>query len=67
MSAMYGVYHGPHGLKAIANRIHNAAVVLKRGLEDAGHTVINEAFFDTIKVCIQRLGQKWVKDKMKIW
>ncbi|KAK3883983.1 hypothetical protein Pcinc_011711 [Petrolisthes cinctipes] len=50
MSAMYGVYHGPHGLKAIANRIHNAAILLKRGLEDAGHTVKNEAFFDTIKV-----------------
>lgn len=63
MSAMYGVYHGPHGLKAIANRIHNAAIILKRGLEDAGHTVINEAFFDTIKVCILRLGQKLIQKK----
>lgn len=50
MSAMFGVYHGPEGLKSIANRIHNAAIILKRGLEDAGHTVENSQFFDTIKV-----------------
>ncbi|KAG7166820.1 Glycine dehydrogenase (decarboxylating)-like [Homarus americanus] len=50
MSAMYGVYHGPEGLKNIANRIHNATVVLARGLEDAGHVIENEAYFDTIKV-----------------
>lgn len=52
MSAMFGVYHGPEGLKGIANRIHNAAIILKRGLEDAGHTVENPLFFDTIKVLL---------------
>lgn len=50
MSAMYGVYHGPEGLKNIANRVHNAAVLLSRGLQDAGHVIENETFFDTIKV-----------------
>lgn len=50
MSAMFGVYHGPEGLKKIANRIHNAAIILKRGLEDCGHIVENPLFFDTIKV-----------------
>ncbi|MPC08377.1 Glycine dehydrogenase (decarboxylating), mitochondrial [Portunus trituberculatus] len=50
MSAMFAVYHGPHGLKNIANRTHNAAIILKRGLEDAGHIVENQFFFDTLKV-----------------
>ncbi|XP_045619185.2 glycine dehydrogenase (decarboxylating), mitochondrial [Procambarus clarkii] len=50
MSAMYGVYHGPDGLKRIANRIHNAAIILARGLQDSGHIVESEFFFDTIKV-----------------
>ncbi|KAK8751722.1 hypothetical protein OTU49_009954, partial [Cherax quadricarinatus] len=50
MSAMYGVYHGAEGLKNIANRIHNAAIILARGLADSGHIIENEFFFDTIKV-----------------
>ena len=32
MSAMYGVYHGPKGLKVIAKRVHNAALILHEGL-----------------------------------
>ena len=31
MSAMYAVYHGPHGLKDIATRIHNSALLLSAG------------------------------------
>jgi glycine cleavage system pyridoxal-binding protein P len=31
MSAMYAVYHGPHGLKEIATRIHNSALLLSAG------------------------------------
>lgn len=50
MSAMYGVYHGPEGLKAIANRTHNSAILLARGLADCGHVVENDLYFDTIKV-----------------
>ncbi|KAB7494200.1 Glycine dehydrogenase (decarboxylating), mitochondrial [Armadillidium nasatum] len=52
MSAMYAVYHGPNGLKRIANCIHTAALTLANGLADAGHTIENDKFFDTIKVGI---------------
>lgn len=31
MSAMFGVYHGPHGLKDIAQKIHNSTLVLYEG------------------------------------
>ncbi|XP_076236398.1 glycine dehydrogenase (decarboxylating), mitochondrial [Calliopsis andreniformis] len=50
MSAMYAVYHGPEGIKNIANRIHNLTLTLAKGLENAGNNVNNEFFFDTIKV-----------------
>ncbi|MEM9780446.1 MAG: aminomethyl-transferring glycine dehydrogenase, partial [Pseudomonadota bacterium] len=50
MAGFYAVFHGPEGLKAIAQRIHRKTVRLARGLEDAGFTVGPEVFFDTITV-----------------
>ncbi|XP_055775135.1 glycine dehydrogenase (decarboxylating), mitochondrial-like [Salvelinus fontinalis] len=50
MAAMFGVYHGPQGLKHIAERTHNAALILAEGLKRAGHRLHSEIFFDTLKV-----------------
>ncbi len=50
MAGMYGVYHGPKGLKAIATRIHQQARVLSKDLKDLGYQQDNEFFFDTLKV-----------------
>ena len=50
MASMYAVFHGPKGLKAIAQRIHRKTVRLARGLEEAGFRVDPQAFFDTITV-----------------
>ncbi|MCB5200801.1 aminomethyl-transferring glycine dehydrogenase [Loktanella sp. TSTF-M6] len=50
MAGFYAVFHGPEGLKAIAQRIHRKTVRLARGLEDAGFKVEPDAFFDTITV-----------------
>ncbi|MCX4243173.1 aminomethyl-transferring glycine dehydrogenase [Paraliomyxa miuraensis] len=50
MASMYGVYHGPDGLRRIARRVHVAALVLARRLRDAGHEVGDAPFFDTITV-----------------
>ncbi|MDR9481540.1 MAG: aminomethyl-transferring glycine dehydrogenase [Salibaculum sp.] len=50
MASFYGVFHGPEGLKAIAQRIHRKTVRLARGLEEAGFQVQPGAFFDTITV-----------------
>ena len=50
MAGFYAVFHGPEGLKAIAQRIHRKTVRLVRGLEDAGFAVEPESFFDTITV-----------------
>ena len=50
MASMYAVFHGPEGLKAIAERIHRKTVRLAKGLEAAGFAVEPAAFFDTITV-----------------
>ncbi|KAI7884388.1 glycine dehydrogenase [Lichtheimia hyalospora FSU 10163] len=54
MSAMYAVYHGPEGIKNIANRIHNMTSVLAQGLRTAGYTIENDgAFFDTLSIKVE--------------
>ncbi|KAI8577860.1 hypothetical protein K450DRAFT_249608 [Umbelopsis ramanniana AG] len=50
MAAMYAVYHGPDGLKAIAQRIHNLTAVLAEGIKQAGHSIENPVYFDTLSV-----------------
>ena len=50
MASLYGVYHGPDGLTAIAKRIHGMANSTKSALEGAGFKVVNQDFFDTLVV-----------------
>jgi len=50
MASMYAVYHGPEGLKRIAQRVHALAVVLSEGMRRLGHTVKPEPFFDTLRI-----------------
>ena len=50
MAGFYAVFHGPKGLRAIAQRIHRKTVRLAKGLEAAGFKVEPEAYFDTITV-----------------
>lgn len=50
MASMYAVYHGPHGLKKIATRIHLFAKTLQAGLERLGFNISKDTFFDTLKV-----------------
>lgn len=50
MSSMYAVYHGPKGLKEIANTIHKRTCTLKKNIENTGYNVINSLFFDTISI-----------------
>ncbi len=50
MAGFYAVFHGPDGLRAIAQRVHRKTVRLVRGLEEAGFTVEPKTYFDTITV-----------------
>jgi len=53
MAGMYGVYHGPKGLRDIAERIHGMGRLLEKGLTSLGYEQINPHFFDTLKVQVQ--------------
>jgi glycine dehydrogenase len=50
MAAMYAVYHGPEGLKAIAKRVTILANALAEELEAEGYEVVHENFFDTVVI-----------------
>jgi glycine dehydrogenase len=54
MASMYAVYHGPEGLRAIAERVRAQTACLAHGLAAIGHRVQDGARFDTIRV--------WPKD-----
>lgn len=50
MAGAYAVYHGPEGLKAIAGAVHDRTRALAGGLRAAGHQVLTQAYFDTVRV-----------------
>ena len=50
MAAFYAVYHGPAGLRAIAQHVHAQTRTLAGGLRAAGFALRSEAFFDTIAI-----------------
>jgi len=52
MAGMYAVYHGPDGLKAIAEQVHERAGQLAAALGAAGFPAVHDNFFDTIQVSV---------------
>jgi len=62
VASMYACYHGPAGLRQIAERIHRLTAALARGLQGLGYQTGGEFFFDTIRV---PLRDKSAKDLLK--
>ncbi|HWY51873.1 MAG TPA: aminomethyl-transferring glycine dehydrogenase [Chthoniobacterales bacterium] len=58
IASMYAVYHGPRGLRAIAERVHRTARILAAGLEKLGHPLLHHEFFDTL--CLHAYGDAYV-------
>ncbi|MCW2525910.1 MAG: glycine dehydrogenase [Pseudonocardiales bacterium] len=56
IASMYAVYHGPRGLRDIAERIHRLTRVLDEGLRQGGVDVAGWAYFDTITVAAPDRG-----------
>ncbi len=50
MASMYAVYHGPGGLRRIAERVHTRAVLLANALRRLRYRIVHDVFFDTICV-----------------
>src|SRR5207249_2380809 len=53
IASMYAVYHGPKGLRAIAERVHKLTSQLADGLRALGCTITHENFFDTVRVEVE--------------
>ncbi len=58
IAGFYAVYHGPKGLRRIAERIHGLAKIADQGLSELGFDVENELYFDTLKVSLTDQDQK---------
>ena len=53
MAGMYAVFHGPKGLKYIANKVHKNTVLLANSLTNSGLTLKHLSFFDTIQIRVK--------------
>jgi glycine dehydrogenase len=58
MAGMYAVYHGPVGLRRIAERVHGLTAVLAAGLEKLGLHITHDQYFDTLRVEVGAHGQE---------
>ncbi|MGY4385379.1 glycine dehydrogenase [Pedobacter sp. UYP24] len=56
MAGFYAVYHGPKGLKQIAERTHGLAITLAESLKKAGYNVLSKVYFDTIQLDLHDLA-----------
>jgi glycine dehydrogenase len=56
MAAFYAVYHGPQGLKTIANRIHRLTDILYLGTQSKGLTAVHANYFDTLTFNLDAQG-----------
>lgn len=66
MAGMYAVYHGPKGLRYIANKIHHSAVTTAEALSKLGFQQTNSAFFDTLKIKADASKVKAVAEKNQV-
>jgi len=58
MASMYAVYHGPEGIKQIAQKIHSLTGKLAEALKQLDYTIENEYFFDTLRVNLGKRSQE---------
>lgn len=65
IASLYAVYHGPNGLKRIAERVHGLTQILAEGLTRLGCQVTDEMFFDTIRVASESIKVKQVVKQAK--
>ena len=49
-ASMYAVYHGPKGIRAIAERVHAMAATFAHGARELGVRVVHGQFFDTVRI-----------------
>lgn len=70
MAGFFGVYHGPEGIKTIAERIHGIAAFLAVEIEKLGYKQLNRNFFDTIRFSlpkhVKREDIEWLSHELEM-
>ncbi|MGB8376458.1 MAG: aminomethyl-transferring glycine dehydrogenase [Salegentibacter sp.] len=66
MAGMYAVYHGPEGLKYIANTVHSSASTLEAALKELGFEQLNSAYFDTLQLKADAKKVKEIAERNEI-
>jgi glycine dehydrogenase len=62
MAAMYAVYHGPDGIRRIAEQVHGRAVLLANALRRLHYRVVHDSFFDTVAVDVEKWAAARILD-----
>lgn len=65
MASMYAVYHGPEGLRSIAERVHNLTRALVAGLKKLNLKLATTSVFDTVVVLVSGADQKAILERAK--
>ncbi|MEL7036281.1 MAG: aminomethyl-transferring glycine dehydrogenase [Cyanobacteria bacterium J06592_8] len=66
IAGMYAVYHGPDGLKQIAQTVHQLTAILAEGLQKLGYEVSHQSYFDTLRVKLGSQPLQEILDDAKI-
>ncbi|MTI09971.1 aminomethyl-transferring glycine dehydrogenase [Curvivirga aplysinae] len=53
IAGFYAIYHGPEGIKRIANKVHRMTTILANGLKEMGLNIVTDSYFDTITVKVR--------------
>ncbi len=63
MAGMYAVYHGPKGIKEIAERVHNLTKILAIGFRRMGYTLAAQDYFDTLRVGVNKQAVDQIRSR----
>ena len=66
MAGMYAVYHGPKGIKAIAERVNNLTILLNKNLKELGIQQKNQFFFDTLYVQMKSVNKLALEKRINL-
>lgn len=70
MAGFFGVYHGPEGIKMIAERVHSIATFLSIEIEKLGYKQLNINFFDTIRLALPKYVKRddieWLSHELEM-
>ena len=70
MASFFGVYHGPEGIKMIADRVHNITAFLATEIEKLGYKQLNKNYFDTIRFAlpkhVMREDIEWLSHELEM-